>query len=176
MSLSAGALQLAGFLMAHGFWTLSEQSAGDSYVPQALCETSAGERRLVSFDAPTPEQSLEEARGFMGSAAGQFAECAFSRQTEIPLGADRSTPALVIQLTGNGRDITILQPYRPASAAEGFRLLGDEVLLDERGPLPPGEANSAIASLREGAADHPGTEQSWSDWNRGRDSVSPLAR
>ena len=67
MSLSAGALQLAGFLMAHGFWTIADAAPGDRYVPQALCETADGERRLVTFDAPSEDESLAQADTFMGS-------------------------------------------------------------------------------------------------------------
>jgi len=36
MSLSAGALQLAGFLMAHGFWTIAD--AAPAEVPHAAVE------------------------------------------------------------------------------------------------------------------------------------------
>lgn len=176
MSLSAGALQLAGFLLAHGVWTIAEQPAGERYVPQALCETAAGERRLISFDAATPDQSLADARGFMGSAAGQFAECAVARQADVAYGEGRTTPALVIELTAAGSDVTIVQAYRSASATDGFRLLGDEVLLDTRGqPLSHGDTNAGIAALREGAADHPGIEERWQAWNSGRDPSGPLA-
>ena len=176
MALSASALQLAGFLMVHAFWTISDQAPGDAYVPQALCETDAGERRLVSFDAPTSDESLAQARSFMGSAAGQFAECAFTREAEFP-GNGGPAHTLVIQLSGRGQDVTVLQAFNPASAQGGFHLLGDEVLLDRRGvPLPRSESNPAIVSLREGAADHPGTEEQWAQWNTGRDPVNPLVR
>ena len=175
MGLSAGALKLAGFLMAHGLWSISEQSAADVYVPQALCETASGERRLITFDAATQEQSLEDARSFMGSTAGQFAECAISRKSEVGLGDGQSTSALVIELSSAGQEVTVLQAFSPASGENGFRLLGDELLLDPRGtPLPRGDANAAIVSLREGAADHPGTARNWASWNTDRDPVSPL--
>lgn len=177
MALSAGALQLAGFLLAHGFWTISEQTAQDRYVPQALCETVAGERRLVTFDAPTPEQSQADARSFMGSSAGQFARCAFSRDAQVPLGQGQSATALVIDLRDGGRELTIVQAYRPAVANGGFALLGDELVLDSSGaPLLRSEEGAAITALREGAADHPALSEKWPQWNSDRDPVSPLTK
>ena len=176
MSLSAGALQLAGFLLAHGFWTISDQP-GHAYVPQALCETAGGDRRLITFDAATPEQSDAEARSFMGSAAGQFAECAFAHQSSLESSTGGDAEALTIELTTSGRAITIVQAFRPGTAEGGFRLLGDELLLDEGGTvLPRSEINPAIVALREGAADHPGLGDKWAQWNTGRDPVNPLVK
>lgn len=177
MALAASALQLAGFLLAHGFWTISEETAQDRYVPQALCETVAGERRMITFDAATPEQSQADANSFMGSSAGQFARCAFSRDAQVPLGKGQSTAALVIELRDGGRELTILQAYRPAVADGGFALLGDELVLDSSGaPLLRSEEGSAIVALREGAADHPALSDKWPQWNSNREPVSPLVK
>ena len=83
----------------------------------------------------------------------------------------------MIDLVGAGETMAIVQVYRPAGEAGGFRLLGDELLLDERGTvLPRAVANPVIVSLREGAADHPGIEERWREWNTGRDPANPLVK
>ena len=177
MALGAAALQLAGFLLAHGLWTISELPAEGRYTPQALCETSGGERRLVSFDAADENVALAEADAFMGSTAGQFAQCAFARTDEVRTNQGATARALLIELTGREGDLTVLQAYRPAHAEGGFRLLGDELLLDMGGTvLPRADANPAIVSLREGAADHPGLDEKWVEWNTGRDPANPLTQ
>lgn len=177
MPFSASALQLAGFLLAHGFWTISAQGPDDRYVPQALCETTEGDRRLVSFDAPTEDQALAEAKSFMGSTAGQFAECAFSQETEVQTNQGKAARALMIDLVGGGGDVTIVQAYRPAAAEGGFRLLGEELILGDGGTvMSRADANPAIVAIREGAADHPGLGDMWTQWNLGRDPVNPLTR
>lgn len=170
MALSAGALQLAGFLMVHGFWTISEQAPADHFFPQALCETQGGERRLQHFDAATLDQSYAQAQDFLKTSAPQFAYCAFARQTELALADNENVSALVIELSGSGQGLTILQVYSPPGSTGGFRLVGNEVVLQPNGMrLSRGDTNAAIVSLREGAADHPGTESKWADWNKGRD-------
>lgn len=175
MPLGAAALQLAGFLMAHGLWTISELPADGRYSPQALCETRDGERRLVSFDAPDINVALAEADQFMGSTAGQFAQCAIARTDEVRTNQGATATALLIELTGGEGELTVLQAYRPAWEQGGFRLLGDELLLDVRGGVVPrADANPAIVSLREGAADHPGLDTKWAEWNTGRDPLNPL--
>ena len=170
MALSAGALQLAGFLMVHGFWTISEQAPAEPFFPQALCETQGGERRLQHFDAPTLDESYVRAQDFLKTSAPQFAYCAFVRQTELALSDSENVSALVIELSGSGQGLTILQVYSPSGSTGGFRLMGNEVVLQPNGMrLSRGDTNAAIVSLREGAADHPGTEGKWADWNKGRD-------
>lgn len=175
--LSAGALQLAGFLLAHGFWTISAEPAGEHYVPQALCETAQGDRRLITFGAPSEDESLAQAKTFMGSTAGQFAECAFSQETEVETNQGNKARALMIDLVSEGRTLTIVQAYRPAAEGAAFQLLGDELMLDDGGVvLPRSMSNPAIVALREGAADHPGLGDQWIQWNTGRDPVNPLVK
>jgi hypothetical protein len=70
--------------------------------------------------------------------------------------------------------MTVVQAYRPA--AQGFRLLGDELMMGDSGPLPPLPAAQAAAAMREGAIDHPGLGDKWSQWEQARDPVSPLVQ
>ena len=180
MPLPAGALQLAGFLMAHAMWITSELPAGQSYVPQALCENGHGERRMVTFDAPTPAEQLEKARQFLGSTGAQFTECVLARQTTID-GPAGNVPVLAFDLFGGtDNQLTVLQAFRPAdpkaSPPQPFRLRGLEVLFTVSGGLPRAMADQTRDGLREGATDHPGTEDKWAAWNEGREPETPIAR
>jgi hypothetical protein len=179
MALPTGAMQLAGFLMAHALWTTAELPAEGVYVPQALCQTAGGDRQLVSFDAPDHKQSMEQARAFLESTAPGYADCALAHEALIDTGVDTghgAVNALVIDLFEGGNPlVTVVQPFRPAAEAGGFRLLGNEVLIDTRGPVPPLQADAAIGPLHEGASDHPGLGEQWAKWNSTRDPHSPFA-
>ena len=70
--------------------------------------------------------------------------------------------------------MTVVQVFWPA--AQGFRLLGDELVMGDGGPLPPLPAAQAAAAMREGAIDHPGLGEKWQEWEAGRDRVSPLVQ
>lgn len=180
MPITPAALQLAGFLMAHAFWITADLPPGQHYVPQALCENTHGERRMVTFDAPTPAEQIEKARVFLGTTATQFSECALARQTAIdgPAGA---VDVLAFDLfSGADNQLTVLQAFRPAHPEAAppapFRLRGLEVLFTVSGGLPRAMADQTRDALREGATDHPGTEDKWAAWNENREPETPIAR
>ncbi|WP_295637850.1 hypothetical protein [Novosphingobium sp.] len=180
MPLTPAALQLAGFLMAHAFWITADLPPGQHYVPQALCENSRGERRMVTFDAPTPAEQIEKARVFLGSTGAQFSECVLSRQTAID-GPAGPVDVLAFDLfSGADNQLTVLQAFRPphpeAAPPMPFRLRGLEVLFTVSGGLPRGMADQTRDGLREGATDHPGTEEKWAAWNADREPETPIAK
>lgn len=180
MAIAPGALQLAGFLMAHAFWITSELPPGKSYVPQALCENAHGERRMVTFDAPTPAEQIEKGRVFLGSTGAQFAECVLARQTAID-GPGGAVDVLAFDLfSGTDNQLTVLQAFRAphpeAAPAAPFRLRGLEVLFTVSGGLPRGMADQTRDGLREGATDHPGTEDKWAAWNADREPETPISK
>lgn len=173
MPIPTGAMQLAGFLMAHAFWTTADLPADGVYVPQALCQTIGGERQLFSFDAPAHKESMDKARAFIESSAPGYADCALAHEALVDTGHG-AVNALVIDLFEGGSPlVTVVQPFRPA-AQGGFRLLGNEVLIDTRGPVPPLQSGPATGALHDGASDHPGLGDKWGQWNTGRDQQSPF--
>ncbi|MFN3468914.1 MAG: hypothetical protein ACK4Z7_04365 [Novosphingobium sp.] len=172
--LPTAALQLAGFLMAHAFWSASELPAGSSYQPQSLCMRSDGNRQLQSFEGASPKEQDEAARAFISGAAAQWPDCAVARQVKVDTPAGE-VDALVIDVVQYGGSVmTVVQAFRPA--AQGFRLLGDELMLSDNGPLPPLPAAQAAAAMREGALDHPGMGEKWQQWEQDRDRTSPLVQ
>lgn len=171
-ALPTAALQLAGFLMAHAFWTASDLPPGGHYQPQSLCMRADGNRVLNSFDGANPKEQDEAARAFVTGGAAQWPDCAIARQVKVgtPTG---DVDALVIDVVQYGGSVmTVVQAFRPAD--KGFRLLGDELMLGDNGPLPPLPAAQAAAAMREGALDHPGMDGKWNQWETERDPVSPL--
>ncbi|MCX7282584.1 MAG: hypothetical protein NTX28_00820 [Novosphingobium sp.] len=172
--LPTAALQLAGFLMAHAFWTTSELPPGGSYQPQSLCMRSDGSRQLQSFEGGTPKAQDDAARAFISGGAAQWPDCAIARQVKV--GTDGGdVDALVIDVVQYGGSVmTVVQAFRPAP--QGFRLLGDELVMGDNGPLPPLPAAQAAAAMREGAIDHPGLGDKWQQWEMARDRVSPLVK
>ncbi len=168
------ALQLAGFLMAHAFWTVSDMPAGSHYQPQSLCMRSDGNRALNTFEGATTLEQDAAAKAFITDGASRWPDCAVARQVRVgsPKG---DVDALVIDVVQYGGSVmTVVQPFRPGPA--DFRLLGDELLIDNNGPLPPLPAAQAAAAMREGANDHPGLGDKWSQWEVARDPVSPLVQ
>ncbi|MDP3548760.1 MAG: hypothetical protein Q8R81_00030 [Novosphingobium sp.] len=172
--LPTAALQLAGFLMAHAFWATSELPAGSTYQPQSLCMRGDGSRSLQSFEGATPKAQDDAARAFITGGAAQWPDCAIARAVKVgtPTG---DVDALVIDVVQNGGNVmTVVQAFRPAT--QGFRLLGDELVMGDGGPLPPLPAAQAAAAMRVGAIDHPGLGDKWQQWEMARDRISPLVQ
>ncbi|MGV3512428.1 MAG: hypothetical protein ACO1OX_10540 [Novosphingobium sp.] len=172
--LPTAALQLAGFLMAHAFWTASDLPPGGHYQPQSLCMRADGSRQLQSFEGATAKEQDEAARAFVTGGAAQWPDCAIARQVKVgtPTG---EVDALVIDVVQYGGSVmTVVQAFRPGP--QDFRLLGDELMLGDNGPLPPLPAAQAAAAMREGAIDHPGLGDKWQQWESARDPVSPLVQ
>lgn len=52
---------LAGFVLAHAAWSVSDLPRGERLVPLAVVET-AGQRQLLRFEAPTQEQAISDGK------------------------------------------------------------------------------------------------------------------
>lgn len=147
---------------------------GGHYQPQSLCMRSDGNRALSTFDGATPLEQDAKARAFIKDGAGQWPDCAIARQVRVdtPMG---EVDALVIDVVQYGGNVmTVVQAFRPGP--QDFRLLGDELMMGDNGPLPPLPAAQAAAAMREGAVDHLALGDKWSEWEANRDPVSPLVQ
>ncbi|TWH84244.1 hypothetical protein IQ25_02670 [Novosphingobium taihuense] len=160
--------------MAHAFWTASDLPPGGHYQPQSLCMRADGNRQLQTFEGASAKEQDEAARAFITGGAAQWPDCAIARQVKVgtPTG---EVDALVIDVVQYGGSVmTVVQAFRPGQ--QDFRLLGDELMLGDNGPLAPLPAAQAAAAMREGALDHPGLGDKWEQWETGRDPVSPLVQ
>lgn len=160
--------------MAHAFWSVSELPPGVQYQPQSMCMRSDGNRTLNTFEGATALEQDAKAKAFISDGAGAWPDCAVARQLRVntPTG---EVDAMVIDVVQYGSNVmTVVQAFRPGP--KDFRLLGDELMMGDNGPLPPLPAAQAAASMRDGAVDHPGLGDKWSQWEANRDPVSPLVK
>lgn len=171
---TVAALKLAGFLMAHALWITSELDQGELYVPQALCETRAGNRELFVFEAETQLDAVSKGKQFLAKRASEFERCAFARDGQANPG-DGSVDVLIIDIVEGSMSskLTIIQPYR-APTRGTFQLLGDELLLTESGELKSELVDQTIKSIRGGADSHSGASEVWASLNASRTATNPL--
>lgn len=169
-AVSASALKLAGFLMAHAFWIISDLDQGDAYVPQALCEGSAG-RELFVFEADTQAEAVAKGKSFMAENAASYDRCAFARDGHVQTKEGYIDVLSIDVVERKARGLTIIQAYLKAETT-GLALLGDEELLAREGdPAPPSDA---VASLRAGAAEHEHARLVWEKLNTNRAAAVKL--
>ena len=163
---SASALKLAGFLMAHALWVISDFGEGDAYVPQVLCEKSGGGRELFVFEAKTQVEAIERGKRFLMEQSAAFESCVFARDGQVRQG-DSYVDVLTLDVFESAlpSKLTIIQPYEKAGS---LKLLGDEVLAGHNRQLSKSEEGDARENFRLGASEHQGAGSIWNVLNSTR--------
>ena len=85
------ALPLAGFVLAHAAWSVSDLPEEDLLCPLALLEDSEGGRRLVRFEAESQEQAITLGKETLSSPDAGTNAWAFAREGSWP-SADSGEP------------------------------------------------------------------------------------
>ncbi len=156
---SESALRLAGFLLAHATWIITDLDPGELYVPQALC-LKDGQLSLSVFEADTQVEAVANGKAFMKEEAGNFDGCAFARDGLVRQG-DTAIDTLTIDMANEDGDfvLTMIQPY---SKRDGMRLLGAETFLTPDGSMTSDETADALRPIiHEGADSHAGANKNW---------------
>jgi hypothetical protein len=174
MIATSATLKLAGFLMAHALWVMSELPEGQLYVPSALCETSTGERELVVFEANTQVDAIERGKVFLSSPPDRFIRCAFARDGQVNTSSGYVDILNVTMWERPKGEVAIVtQPYRPPFKGS-FALLGSEVLIiDGQIALSTQYLNERF-DIHAGAAEHGGAAEKWRLWDSKREPSDPL--
>jgi hypothetical protein len=153
------AYRLAGMVLAHAAWSVSDLSEGEFLVPPAMFER-AGRRRLVRFAAENNAVATALAMAAMEEARDSKETWAFAWE-EITL-ADAERHALRVRFWAPGMKSqgTLSQQFRPAYYGE-FQLIGEiDVALTEES-LSAEEEGQARARVEEGIRSHPQGSRFW---------------
>lgn len=156
---SKNALRLAGFLLAHATWIISDLGPDEAYVPQALC-LKDGELELTVFEADTQTEAVSKGKDFIETQSANYEGCAFARDGLVRTD-DGAIDVLSIEMSdATGTTVlTLLQPY---TKQDDLRLLGPETLLSSAGTVLEDPAASALRpAIHKGARSHPRALESW---------------
>jgi len=162
--ISEGALLLAGFVLAHSAWSISDLPAGDFLVPLAIVESN-GERKLLRFEADTQEQAITRGKAEVASLSATVDAWAFAREGLMPDG-DSKADVLSVDVWARGMDtpVTIVQRFVPNASEGGFRIVGEPILVAGGVVQPDAASRSAIDAVLRGVQSHPKVAPLWSSW------------
>lgn len=150
-------LELAGFALCHGIWTVSDGAA----LPPAVLVDGPEGRMVARMPADNHGDALLLARGNVESLRGGLARSAVVYDGYV---RDRGEPVdcVVVEarIGGQPEVVTVIQRYRPADDPEGFAILGR--------PMFGGPADEALRARAEGFLDrgigqHPAAIELWSE-------------
>jgi len=157
------AILLAGFVLGHAAWSISDLPKGALLVPLAIVEKS-GQRQLLRFEAQTQDQAIADGKTTLAKRQHEFDAWAFGREG-LMQEARGKVDVLTVDAwaTGMTRPITFVQRFSPYSSGT-FRIKGDPIVVVDGKALEGAEAVQLVKRLYDGVRQHPKAGQLWQDW------------
>ena len=112
------AVEFAGFLLAHGVWSISQ---GDALAPMVgYC--AGGERTLLQLESGRTEDMVAQGTEFLvaNTEKASHAALIYDGYARLPEGRLDALIADVVAYDTPRRTMQIVVPYRPADSEEGF--------------------------------------------------------
>jgi hypothetical protein len=157
------AVLLAGFVLAHCAWSVSDLPKGELLVPLAIVEKNS-QRELLRFQAQTQEQAIADGKATLAKRQSELDAWALGREGLMSAGNGK-VDVLTIDAWAKGmaRPITFVQRFRPGSSGP-FRILGDPIVVVEGKALQGAEASRLVNTLYDGVRRHPKAGPLWQEW------------
>lgn len=154
---------LAGFVLAHAAWSVSDLPKDELLVPLAVVEKN-GQRQLLRFEAQTQAQVIADGKATLANRQAQLDAWAFGREGLMPEGTGK-VDVLTVDAWAQGmaRPITFVQRFRPYSSG-AFRITGDAMVVIDGKVLEGTEAALVMKRLYDGVRQHPKAGQLWQGW------------
>ena len=157
------AVSLAGFVLAHAAWSVSDLLEGELLVPLAMTE-KAGQRELHRFEAETQEQGIANGKTAMGKLSGRVDAWAFANEGKINEGrAYVDVISVEAWAKGMTASISFGQKFRPFASGK-FGLLGDPWLVIDGKVQNPSTSSELLTKLNRAIQSHPKAAEHWSEW------------
>src|SRR5262245_1383542 len=134
---------LAGFVLAHAAWSVSDLPKGELLVPLAIVEKD-GQRQVLRFEAATQEQAIATGTATLARRQADVQAWACARE-----GLMRDASGKVDVLTvdawtkGMPRPISFVQRFTPA-ATGAFRVTGNATVIVDGKALTDAEAAGLV--------------------------------
>jgi hypothetical protein len=158
------ALSLAGFVLAHAAWNVSDTAEDERLCPLAIVEEVGGGRRLLRFEADTQESAIESGKATMREAAASSAAWAFARESawrRADMTEQQDVLTVDFWARGMASEATLLQPFERSKSGGEFRLLGDPALVVDGRMASGSEAARSLQAIEGGVMTHPAVADLW---------------
>jgi len=154
---------LAGFVLAHAAWSISDLPEGELLVPLAIVETEAG-RKVTRFEAETQEEAIEAGKAFVSEQQSTASTWALAREGQINTSTGK-IDVLVVEAWGEGMNepITYIQPFQPFSTGT-FKILGPATPVVSGSILSQKQSEILLDALYRGVSTHDAVASLWASW------------
>lgn len=163
MAIPETLITLAGFVLAHAAWSVSDLSKGELLVPFIVVERS-DERKLSRFEAATQWEAINNAKAFLAEQGDTFDAWVFAREGRIrEAGAYVDVLTIEAKAKGMEHSIIFLQRFQPFAMGE-FRVLGPPTVVIDGKVLEDGKAKPFLIQLHQGIRTHSNVAPLWNEW------------
>jgi hypothetical protein len=164
VTLPGSGLLLAGFVLAHAAWSVSDLPKGELLTPLAMVERG-GQRSMTRFEATSQEVAISQGKAAMAKLGKSPDAWAFAREGLI---REHGSPVDVLTVDvwakGMKAPASLIQRFEPFAAKGRFRLIGDPVFVVGGVLQPPSVAKPWLTTLMQGVHQHPKVAALWSTW------------
>jgi hypothetical protein len=156
---------LAGFVLAHATWSVSDLPKGDLLVPMAIYEKS-GQRQLERFSALTQEQAITAGKDAMKAHDQDVDAWAFSREGQfLESGKYVSVVTVEAKTKDMPTSIVFVQKFQPYATGH-FQLIGAPTVSIGGIQVSDPDAKKYILQLMAGIRSHPKAAENWDNWTK----------
>lgn len=161
------ALEVAGFVLAHAAWSVSDTSDDDLLCPLAMVERDGG-RRLMRFEATSQCDAVARGKKVMADLSESADAWAFAREGAVP---DEQNPgmkrdALTLEFWAKGMDapLAIVQAFERPSKSGRFVVRGAPQVLVDGSQADEELAAEVHRGVLAGVQAHPKVADLWREW------------
>jgi len=163
MAIPEAALLLAGFVLAHAAWSVSD--APELLVSLAIVERS-GQREVMRFEANTQEEAIAQGKAKMATPSADVDVWAFAREGLFDeKGGKVDVISVDIGAKGSAQRVTLVQRFEPYGKRHHFRLLGDPEVVIDGHIQDSAKVKDLLASIRRGISQHSKVAPLWDSWH-----------
>ncbi len=158
-------LLLAGFVLAHALWSVSDLPKQELLVPLAIVETSQG-RQLLRFEAATQEEAIAKGKAHVSKLGADVTAWAFAREGLVPEGSGK-VDVISVDVWAKGMDkpITIIQRFEPYANRQHFRVIGVPEVVVNGVVLEQSKAQETVEAILRGTLSHSKVAPLWAGWH-----------
>lgn len=164
MVIPESALLLAGFVLAHAMWSISDVS--ELLVPLAILERN-GKREVLRFEGDTQEEAISNGKATMAALGADVEQWAFAREGLLNEHGDRvDVVSIDIGTKGSTTKITLIQRFEPYSKRHHFLLIGDPEIVIDGTVQESAKMKGLLETVHHGVSQHAKAGLLWDGWHR----------
>jgi len=164
MTIPDGVLLIAGYVLAHATYSVSDLNSGELLIPLAVTQTGETQE-VLRFEAETQEEAIVKAKKELNKLKSSVDIYAFAREGRLKQENEKEIDVIIIDAWEKGLNhkVTIIQPFKPNNGNSEFKILPGTMVVIDGESLDSKKENDFIKIVEEGISYHP-KGMYWNEW------------